>query len=225
MRSSLEALGKNNMYQLCRDDLTERKKKMVEKAFMTMDKDGTGSINIQDIINVYDVSKNKEFIEKKKTREQILSEFLNYFDGLKGNNDGTISRQEWFDYYTDLAMSTPSDEYFVKMMESAWCMSEDEGNSIFQDKVRQLVSVMRQRLLVMSNSSQEEYILRKLFKDFDTNGSGSITLEEMTGMMAKLGISVERQYIQAMIRELDKNKSGMLEFEEFATFLLYDPYK
>lgn len=44
-------------------------------------------------------------------------------------------------------------------------------------------------------------------------------------MLAKLGISVERMYIQAMMKELDANKTGMLEFEEFATFLLYDPYK
>lgn len=85
--------------------------------------------------------------------------------------------------------------------------------------------MMRQRLLVLSNNSQEEYILRKIFKDFDLNQSGSITLDELTAMLAKLGISVERKYIQAMLRELDSNKTGMLEFEEFATFLLYDPYK
>ena len=47
------------------------------------------------------------------------------------------------------------------------------------------------------------------------NGSGTITIDEMAAMMAKLGISVERKYINALIRELDVNKSGMLEFEEF----------
>ncbi len=114
-----------------RDQLTERKKKMVDKAFKYLDKDGSGVLNVKDIINIYDVTKNKEFIEKKKTREQILSEFLNNFEGVKGNRDGIISKQEWDDYYTDLATSTPSDEYFVAMMESVWCMSEDEENSIF----------------------------------------------------------------------------------------------
>jgi Ca2+-binding EF-hand superfamily protein len=168
---------------------------MVDKAFKTLDKDGSGVINIKDVINIYDVSKNKEYIEKKKSREEIVSEFLNNFDGAKGNNDGVITYQEWVDYYTDLAMSTPSDEYFVAMMESVWCMGEDEENSIFIDKVRQLISLMRQRLLVISNSSQEEYVLRKIFKDFDLNCSGTITLDEMAAMLAKLGISVERKYI------------------------------
>lgn len=44
---------------------------------------------------------------------QILSEFLNSFEGVKGNLNGVVTRNEFFDYYTDLAMSTPSDEYFV----------------------------------------------------------------------------------------------------------------
>ena len=50
---------------------------MVDKAFKFMDKDGSGFINVSDIINTYDVTKNKEFIEKKKTKEQILMDFLN----------------------------------------------------------------------------------------------------------------------------------------------------
>ena len=190
-----------------------------------MDKDGSGFINVTDIIAVYDVSKSKEFQEGKKTREQILGEFLNNFDGAKGNNDGIVTRQEWNDYYTDLAMSTPSDEYFVRMMEQVWCVGEDEENSIFIDQVKTLVTMMRQRLLVLSNTSQEEFVLRKIFKDFDTNNSGTITIDELSAMCAKLQISVERKYIQAMLKVLDSNKSGMLEFEEFANFLLYDPYK
>ena len=59
-----------------------------------------------------------------------MEEFLNGFDGMRGNNDGVISRKEWDDYYTDLSMSLPSDEYFVKMMESVWQICEDEEASV-----------------------------------------------------------------------------------------------
>jgi len=45
---------------------------------------------------------------------------------MRGNNDGTVTKQEWTDYYTDLSMSLPSDEYFVRMMESVWNICEDE---------------------------------------------------------------------------------------------------
>lgn len=93
---------------------------MVNKAFAMMDRDGSGVINIQDIGSIYDVSMNPEFLEGRKTREEILADFLNNFDGARGNNDGQVSKSEWDDYYTDLSMSTPSDEYFVRMMESTW---------------------------------------------------------------------------------------------------------
>lgn len=79
--------------------------------------------------------------------------------------------------------------------------------------------------MALSNSSGEEFVLRKIFKDFDVNGNGCITIDEMLAMLAKLGISVERKYINAMMKVLDTNKTGTLEFEEFAAFLLYDPYK
>ena len=71
-------------------------------------------------MSVYDVSMNPEYIEGRKTKEQILGEFLNNFEGAKGNRDGIIIKDEFFDYYTDLSMSLPSDEYFVRMMESTW---------------------------------------------------------------------------------------------------------
>ncbi len=85
-----------------------------------LDRDRSGQLNIKDLLGVYDVSMNPEFIEGRKSREQILTEFLNNFEGVRGNRDGNITRDEFFDYYTDLSMSIPSDEYFVRMMESTW---------------------------------------------------------------------------------------------------------
>jgi len=52
-----------------RDELTERRSNMVGKAFRMMDRDGSGQLNIQDLISIYDVSMNPEFIEGRKTRE------------------------------------------------------------------------------------------------------------------------------------------------------------
>ena len=93
---------------------------MVQKAFNMLDKDGSGQILVKEIAGIYDVSMNPEFLEGRKTKEEILTDFLSNFEGAKGNSDGVLTTQEFFDYYTDLSMSTPSDEYFVRMMESTW---------------------------------------------------------------------------------------------------------
>jgi Ca2+-binding EF-hand superfamily protein len=103
-----------------RDELSERRLVMVKKAFAMLDKDGSGELTVNDIAGIYDVSMNAEFLEGKKTKDEILMEFLNNFDGSRGNNDGKVSWNEWIDYYSDLSMSTPSEEYFVRMMESTW---------------------------------------------------------------------------------------------------------
>mmetsp|Transcript_74855 Transcript_74855/g.103850 ORF Transcript_74855/g.103850 Transcript_74855/m.103850 type:complete len:209 (+) Transcript_74855:91-717(+) len=136
-----------------RDELSARKKAMVEKAFAMMDRDGSGKINAKDVAHLYDPSQNKEFQEGRISAEEVIMQFLNNFDGAKGNNDGVISKKEWMDYYTDLSMSTPSDEYFVVMMEQTWGLAEDEQSSVFKDQTRHLTAMMRQRLITLSNSS------------------------------------------------------------------------
>lgn len=103
-----------------REELSARRVNMVKKVFSMLDTDGSGKIEVKDIDGIYDVSMNPEFLEGKKSRNQILSEFLNNFDGARGNNDGIVTWNEFYDYYSDLSMSTPSDEYFVRMMESSW---------------------------------------------------------------------------------------------------------
>jgi len=103
-----------------RDDMNPRRAKMVEKIFKRLDRDGSGVVNLIDVVQIYDVSLNPDFVEQKKTKDQILNELLGNFEGAKGNGDGNVTFQEFFDYYSNLSMSVPNDEYFVRMLESAW---------------------------------------------------------------------------------------------------------
>lgn len=52
-----------------RDELNQRRQNIVLKAFAMMDKSGTGTITTSDIMNIYDVSRNPDFIEKRLTRD------------------------------------------------------------------------------------------------------------------------------------------------------------
>ena len=67
--------------------------------------------------------------------------------------------------------------------------------------------------------------MRKIFKSFDLNNSGTITVDELAAMLAKLGILADKKYIQAMMNKMDTNRSGMIELAEFINIVLYDPYK
>jgi len=72
------------------------------------------------------------------------------------------------------------------MMESVWQIGEDEGSGVFKEQVEFLTQTLRLKLRTFANQSSEEYVLRGIFKEFDTNKSGSLTIDELTSMLAKL---------------------------------------
>ena len=62
-----------------REPLNERRKKIVQKAFSQLDRNGSGVITIGDIIEIYDVRSNEDFISGKKSREEVLEDFIDSF--------------------------------------------------------------------------------------------------------------------------------------------------
>jgi len=129
-----------------KEPLNERREKIVRKVFANMDKDHSGQITVSDIANIYDVSQNADFISGKKTKEEILSDFLSGFEGMKGNRDGIITWEEFSDYYSDMSLSIPDDLYFTRMLESVWCVNEDADSEVSKQAVQHLLSLLRQRL-------------------------------------------------------------------------------
>ena len=144
---------------------------------------------------------------------------------MRGNNDGVITRQEWDDYYTDLSMSLPSDEYFVRMMESVWNICEDETASVSAEQIKHLTKTMRAKLLDFSAGQTEEMVLRNTFREFDLNGNGVLTADELQALLVRLQMSVERRYLTALLNKFDRNGNGVIEFEEFVNFIINDPYR
>ena len=57
--------------------------------------------------------------------------------------------------------------------------------------------------------------IKEAFDLFDTDGSGSIDPKELRAAMQSLGFEAKNQTIYQMINDLDKNKSGNIDFDEF----------
>ena len=52
--------------------------------------------------------------------EQVLQEFLDGFEGGKGNHDGTVTIDEWINYYEDISSSIDEDDYFGAMLTTTY---------------------------------------------------------------------------------------------------------
>ncbi len=55
----------------------------------------------------------------------------------------------------------------------------------------------------MPRKSKQLNELRDLFNTFDTDGSGSITMNELELVLAEMGVKVSSERLAAMIHEVD----------------------
>lgn len=92
-------------------------------------------------------------------------------------------------------------------------------------RVMHLLGLMRQRLITKANSQQEEYKLRDMFRNFDKDNSGSLSINELAGLLSELGVVVTDNELVAMMKVIDTTKNGVIEFDEFQNFIVIDPYK
>lgn len=87
-------------------------------------------------------------------------------------------------------------------MESTWQCPEHDDDPQAKVIVKNLLKQVREKILAMTRDG-EEVLVRKVFGDFDTNNSDALTIDEVTTMIAKLQISVERKYVRPFFKCLD----------------------
>ena len=119
--------------------LNKRRRKLVNMAFDVLDKDGSGIVDINDISAAYNVDLHPDYIAGKRTKEDILLEFLDNFD-VGGDKDGLVTREEFQNYYTTISCSIQRDDYFELMIRNAWHISGGEGAAANSSNRRVLVT-------------------------------------------------------------------------------------
>jgi Ca2+-binding EF-hand superfamily protein len=71
---------------------------------------------------------------------------------------------------------------------------------------------------VMAGSFFKKYSKKELeaaFRKFDTDGSQYITAQELQHILTRMGRSLNRSDIEAMIKQVDSSGDGKISFEEF----------
>ena len=84
--------------------------------------------------------------------------------------------------------------------------------------MKHLYTEVKARILQLARNDPN--LLRKIFNDFDLNGTQCLTIDEVTNLIAKLKISVERRFIYPFFKIVDANNSGTIEYDEFEAYVL-----
>jgi len=173
--------------------MSARKVAMVEKLWTKLDPNGAGEIT-------------GKVLSESLVNKAAVQPTLEAFEWTaNGDLEGKVSIDEFLQTHREISMIIPNDESFVKFLSDNWGVSEQSDSSVKMDSVMQIIKLMRQRLLTISNNGQEEYVLRNMFRTFDRDDTGKITLNELAGMLANLQVLVQEKELLAVMREMDKN--------------------
>lgn len=136
-----------------------------------------------------------------------------------------ITWEAFCEFYADISMSSFDDKAFIKLVENTWQISEPDCSAVTKEQVESLVATIRGSLLKAGTETHtEEFVLRELFREHDRNSDGILTKVEIRAMLGKLNINAGDKYLDALIGMMDSNKNGVIEFEEFLTFLVHARY-
>ena len=113
--------------RMIRGEMNGFRRKIAERCFKILDKDGSNVIDINDIRQKYNAKQHPDVKSGKKTEDEILSEFLDTFEdhyadvaGHEDSRDGMVKMNEWLEYYNNVSMSIDDDAYFELMMNNTW---------------------------------------------------------------------------------------------------------
>lgn len=98
--------------------------------------------------------------------------------------------------YTDVSMGVFDDNKFVKLVEDTWGLSEASHLSVDPKNVEALINALRLNLQKLSTRGHnDEFVLRDVFRKFDRNSDGVLTLAEFAAMFQTLGISADDAHL------------------------------
>ncbi|OQR96890.1 hypothetical protein THRCLA_07137 [Thraustotheca clavata] len=110
-----------------RGDISPRRLAIIQLAFRKLDANGDGVVTLVDICELYDVSKHPAFLSGEKSKDDILSEFMEQWD--TDQKDGIITLDEFDHYYQNISASIDDDTYFELMIRNAWHISGGTGQA------------------------------------------------------------------------------------------------
>jgi hypothetical protein len=118
-----------------------------------------------------------------------------------------------------ISNSTPDDETFVQILEGCWKVRETKEIHADPEVLRRIKVELRSNLLGMTKDCKDENLTRRVFKEFDRNSSGLLTIDELRAMLGRFGIAANEPCLRETYRAIDRNRNGYIEYDEFVAFI------
>lgn len=101
-----------------RPPMNEKRRRLVSMAFQKLDKNKDSVITVDDLRGVYDVRQHPKYQSGELSEDDVLQTFLDTFES--DGDRGTITGEEFENYYSGVSASIDHDGYFDLMMRKSW---------------------------------------------------------------------------------------------------------
>jgi len=167
----------------------------------------------------------KELEEKKEEMNLILSnitaaekeEFREAFKLFDKDGDGEITVDEIHQVFTSLGFKSFSKKDILRMVKA------QDVNSNETIDLDEFILLLRSKRTGKYKRMSFDDELKLAFKVFDVNGDGSISASELAGIMRALGENLDEKDIDFMIKSIDINSDGEIDFLEFKKMMQHAP--
>ncbi|KAK7929643.1 hypothetical protein WMY93_006038 [Mugilogobius chulae] len=169
--------------------------------------------NSSSVAAAYVAYLNKLFGQERELMPEELDELQEAFKEFDYDADGFI-------HYKDIADCMRTMGYMPTEMELIEIIQQVKmrwgGHVDFDD----FCELMGPRMVAETAHMVGLNELRCAFKQFDCNGDGKITVEELKeGMKTLLGEKLKKGELEEILGDIDLNKDGCIDFDEFVMML------
>ncbi|KAJ7984475.1 hypothetical protein DPEC_G00355210, partial [Dallia pectoralis] len=153
-----------------------------------------------------------KYIERELAEDEI-DELREAFTEFDKDKDGLISCKDLGNLMRTMGYM-PTEMELIELSQN---INMNLGGRVdFED----FVELMAPKLLAETAGMIGLKELKNAFKEFDSDGDGQITTEELRNAMIKLmGEHMSRREIDSIVREADNNGDGTVDFEEFVKMM------
>ncbi|KAM3863848.1 calcium-binding protein 5b [Diretmus argenteus] len=159
---------------------------------------------------------NPEVVQTRTLTDDEIEELREAFVEFDKDKDGFISCKDLGNLMRTMGYM-PTEMELIELSQN---INMNLGGRVdFED----FVELMSPKLLAETAGMIGLKELKDAFKEFDMDGDGSITSDELRhAVMKLLGEQTSKNEIDAVVREADNNGDGTVDFEEFVRMMSRD---
>jgi Ca2+-binding EF-hand superfamily protein len=191
-----------------RQGLSPERRALIQRAWSVFEKDTQGHVSLQQLVNRFDATRHPSTIRGEVDARAIAAQFKSSFD-VGTNPDGTVSKQEFEQYYAGVSGSIDSDSTFAALLRGCWHLpgtSDEETAALVMADDNKKFEVKQRLQEKESNLSQLK--LRDIFQDTIQKHQTSLRSQR-----------VGYRNLGRRLREADKDGSGYVAQSDFVDIL------